>query len=162
MYKEEIERRHKAVEGLLKENPLIKDVDAARILGIGASSFRRYKSKILNPKQKLSDEVELNYYRKRHKELKSKIEELKDALLLKDEELKKYANMSEIRTIDSISVQSTDKREVVPVIVASDWHIEESVTADITNGLNEYNLKIAEDSIRQFFIKSCNEIQLVG
>ena len=159
MYKEEIERRHKAVEELLKENPSIKDADAAHILGIGASSFRRYKEKILNPKQKLSDEVELNYYRKRHKELKSKIDELKDALLLKDEELKKYANMSEMRTIDSISVQNTDKREVVPVIVASDWHIEENVTADITNGLNEYNLKIAEDSIRQFFSKACTEIQ---
>lgn len=159
MYKEEIERRHKAVEELLKENPSIKGADAAQVLGIGASSFRRYKEKILTPKQKLSDEVELNYYRKRHKELKSKIDELKDALLLKDEELKKYANMSEIRTIDSISVQNADKREVVPVIVASDWHIEENVTADITNGLNEYNLKIAEDSIRQFFSKVCTEIQ---
>jgi hypothetical protein len=159
MTRQEIEHKQRLVESLLKDNPNVTGTEASSILGISDDSFYRFKARILKPKKRLAEEVELNYYRKRHKELQSKITELKDALLLKDEELKKYANMAEMRTIDSISVQNADKREVVPVIVASDWHIEENVTADITNGLNEYSLKIAEDSIRQFFSKACTRIQ---
>lgn len=36
------------------------------------------------------------------------------------------------------------------VALASDWHVEETVTLEATSGVNEYNLTIAEDRIRQF------------
>ena len=36
------------------------------------------------------------------------------------------------------------------VALASDWHVEETVTLEATNGLNEYSLDIAANRIRQF------------
>lgn len=36
------------------------------------------------------------------------------------------------------------------VALASDWHVEETVTLEATSGVNQYNLTIAADRIRQF------------
>lgn len=41
--------------------------------------------------------------------------------------------------------------EAVAVVLASDWHIEEPVKKQSVNGLNEYNLQIAEQRINEFF-----------
>lgn len=45
----------------------------------------------------------------------------------------------------------TNDTESVAFAIASDWHIEEEVKSDSTNGLNRYNLKIAESCSKQFF-----------
>lgn len=42
-------------------------------------------------------------------------------------------------------------REATAVALASDWHIEESVDADAVNGVNEYNLQIAQKRVERFF-----------
>lgn len=47
-----------------------------------------------------------------------------------------------------------EKREAVPVFIASDWHVEERVDKDQVNDLNEYNLAIAEKRINHYF-ESC-------
>lgn len=159
MTKEEIDSRLNAVKELLKQNPNITGSEASKLLGIGDSSFYRYKDKIMSCKSTIDYDTQLNYYKKTCKELKSVIQELESALELKDAELRSYASLTSVHPVDDITVQSINKREVVPVIVASDWHIEETVTSEITNGHNEYNLSIAEDSIRQFFSKACLKIQ---
>ena len=41
--------------------------------------------------------------------------------------------------------------EATAVAVASDWHVEETVDKRTVNGLNEYNLDIAERRIQKFF-----------
>lgn len=50
-----------------------------------------------------------------------------------------------------LSVKKTAKSEAVAVALASDWHVEESVPADSTNGLNHFDLRVAEDRIDKFF-----------
>ena len=54
--------------------------------------------------------------------------------------------------------------EAVAVLCASDWHVEETITSASTNGLNEFNLGIAEDRIRKFFTSAVRltEIQRGG
>lgn len=42
-------------------------------------------------------------------------------------------------------------REAVAMSIASDWHVEETVTFEQTNGANEMNLKIAEERIDRYF-----------
>lgn len=44
-----------------------------------------------------------------------------------------------------------NKSEVIPIIIASDWHIEEEVRKITVNGLNEYTLEIAEQRAKTFF-----------
>ncbi len=53
-----------------------------------------------------------------------------------------------------VVIPRMDKAEAVAVALASDWHAEETVKSVSTNGLNEYNLHIAEDRIKRFFIKT--------
>lgn len=42
------------------------------------------------------------------------------------------------------------KREGIAIVLASDWHVEEEVKLEKTNGLNEYTLSIAWERIRRF------------
>lgn len=41
--------------------------------------------------------------------------------------------------------------EATPILVASDWHIEEQVRPEMVSGLNEYNLDIARERGDKFF-----------
>jgi hypothetical protein len=41
--------------------------------------------------------------------------------------------------------------EATAVVLASDWHVEENIDPETINGLNEYNLAIAEERARNFF-----------
>lgn len=64
----------------------------------------------------------------------------------------------------SIEVAMTDKAEAVAVAMASDWHVEETISAESTNGLNEFNLRIAKSRIEKFFttIARLTEIERHG
>lgn len=46
---------------------------------------------------------------------------------------------------------SSNDSEAVAVILASDFHLEEIVKPETVNGLNKFNLQIAEERSRQFF-----------
>lgn len=45
--------------------------------------------------------------------------------------------------------------EATGIICATDWHIEERIDRPTVNGLNEYNLEIADARIRRLWEKSC-------
>ncbi len=50
--------------------------------------------------------------------------------------------------------------ESTAVIVASDWHIEETVDKKKVNGLNEFNLEIADYRIKKFFENALKLIKI--
>ena len=55
-------------------------------------------------------------------------------------------------TRDTIVIpKSSKKSEAAVFAIASDWHIEETVDPDTVNGLNEFNLEIADQRIETFF-----------
>ncbi len=47
--------------------------------------------------------------------------------------------------------KSFNKSEATAILLASDWHYEENVKLSQTNGLNEFNRKIAKDRIEKLF-----------
>lgn len=49
--------------------------------------------------------------------------------------------------------------EGTPIIVASDWHVEETVTSAQVSGLNEFNLEIADARITRFWQASLKLVQ---
>lgn len=65
---------------------------------------------------------------------------------------------------ESIKPVKVTGGEACAVLMASDWHAEEVITLASTNGLNEYNLSIAESRIRKFFSASVKltEVQRAG
>lgn len=49
-------------------------------------------------------------------------------------------------------VKSEQERITIPIILASDWHIDEVVEKDAVLGLNEFNIDIAKKRINDFFV----------
>ncbi len=47
--------------------------------------------------------------------------------------------------------ESSNKTEAIAVVIASDWHIEENVKSESVNGLNNFNLNVADKRAEQFF-----------
>ena len=47
--------------------------------------------------------------------------------------------------------QKKSKNEAVAVALASDWHVEERVDADVVNGLNRYDLQVSAFRMQNFF-----------
>jgi len=89
----------------------------------------------------------------------SKIKQANTKLRYENKELKKRQsflegiNINEVESFDRFTIQSNNKlkEEVIAISTISDVHIEEPVVKSIVNGLNEYNLAIAEQRITLYF-----------
>jgi DNA-binding XRE family transcriptional regulator len=145
---------------VIRENAGATNEYIGKLLGVSEKTIRRYKKEInfVAPASTPQQEIDAVRQNTAYNNLKQKYNKLLQLLDEKDAALAQYESISEKPEDISLSVKKGKKREVVPVIVASDWHIEETVSAAITNGLNEYNLTIAEDSIKQFFDNACTNL----
>lgn len=147
---------------IIKDNPNKTNEALGDLIGVSERSVRRYKKEMMRKNAQLittSDEISNIRYKTAYNDLKVRYNKLLKVLDEKDQALERYEHLPKKPKHVDIPAKADSKHEVVPVIVASDWHIEESVSAAITNGLNEYNLQIAEDSIKQFFTKACALVQ---
>lgn len=65
-------------------------------------------------------------------------------------------------SVESINIKPNKegKSEATPVICWSDWHIEEEVLKGNINGLNEYNLEIADFRIQNLFKNTLSLVNL--
>ncbi|MBU3720752.1 MAG: hypothetical protein FGM22_08350 [Burkholderiaceae bacterium] len=64
----------------------------------------------------------------------------------------------------AFGIPESDRSEAVAVALASDWHVEETVEGVSVNGLNEFNLAIADERIAKFFrgVSRLTEIERHG
>jgi len=103
------------------------------------------KKTVADDKQKLADQ---SLFR----ELKAKYQ-----LLLKENDAleEQVANVLQMRkrvsTHQIVASKKSGHGEATAFIVASDWHMEERVTAESVYGLNEYSLEIAKARSDRFF-----------
>lgn len=70
-----------------------------------------------------------------------------------------------LRAVDSYVIEpryGAGTSEATPILVASDWHVEQRVTSNETNGLNEFNLDIAHERMERFFTAGLRLIQLLN
>jgi hypothetical protein len=93
---------------------------------------------------------------KKHEEAIKALAEQLDVALAVDRKRPKH--------IRPIEAEKGSETEAVAVALASDWHVEEVVRGESVNGLNEFNLGIAEKRIAKFFdgIKRLTEIEREG
>lgn len=87
---------------------------------------------------------ELNILKKKNSELLTEVEK-NIAIDKLYKELSKWGNKIKIEKPDGMKTAST------AVMVASDWHVEETVDPETVNYLNEYNIQIAEERAKKFF-----------
>lgn len=126
------------ISDLKKQHPDWGSARISRGLDLPETTVRRYIAKLkreIENKGDCSDCKRL--YRKDQEltELAKKVDEMSRELLKKDlqiEDILKIKN-SVVHAGDCV-IPTPLKREVVPVIVASDWHLEERVKASVTNG----------------------------
>lgn len=59
----------------------------------------------------------------------------------------------------TIVEEKSSPSEATAVILASDWHIEELVDPKTINGLNKFNLKIADSRVNNFFANSAKLVK---
>lgn len=81
----------------------------------------------------------------------------KDALTLAaglERQMQMLAEMPKVPAIQQFaSIPKGKSRGVAVVVPATDWHVEERIELETTNGKNEFNLDVAEDRIKQFYQK---------
>lgn len=75
-----------------------------------------------------------------------------EKLVLEIEAIKALSKNKSTSAFNIVPVE--DSTEAVAVVLASDWHIEEPVKKASVNGLNEYNLQIAEQRVKEFFVNT--------
>lgn len=85
------------------------------------------------------------------KRLKKKEEELNEAI-----DALKIKGGIELHEINPI--KNKKERQAVPIILYSDWHIDEVFTKESTLGLNEYNPEIAQHRADEMFCNTCKLI----
>lgn len=155
----------KAICEYIAAHPELSNVAIAKEVGTSEKTIRRYKkyltarNETVTTRQDPADAINVLRYKRAYSDLKQDYEAVLTELELKDSMLSHYVLLDECDKNTPVNINKTEERSVVPVIVASDWHIEETVSASITNGLNEYNIDIATDSAKQFFSNACTLVQ---
>lgn len=83
------------------------------------------------------------------KRTQEEVKRLTEALDLAQERNAVAEQLNELRPRVTIKAKKrgSDRREAVAVMMCSDWHVEEPVESEKVNGMNEYNLDIAEKRI---------------
>jgi hypothetical protein len=153
------------------------DKEMGEYLGMASGTVRNRRKKMnlikplsfYNPQAPIkakNTEEEIELYNERRHKNKQKRDENKqiDLLLDEKEKLQKELEASyKIKQgIDPYTFDykvSDNKGESIAVVVASDWHIEETVKPETINGLNKYNLSIAENRAEQFFQNALKMVQ---
>lgn len=112
---------------------------------------RSLKEKVMDSKEKVSVDLSLSRLKDSKRETDSQyrvalrkvadLEREKQAIL----DIKSGAKSFTIKPRKAI------KSEATPIWLASDWHVAEKVTLGQTNGINRYDLKIAQSRAEAFF-----------
>lgn len=97
----------------------------------------------------LSNKLESSGLKKRYKDSLEVIQDLTKEI----EAIQAIRQSEDIYTIVDEGDKSSQS-EATAIILASDWHIEELVDPKTINGLNKFNLKIAEGRANRFFANS--------
>jgi hypothetical protein len=93
------------------------------------------------------------------KESTTRYKEALKELRAKDEQLDAVLKLKETPQSFVISPSAKDgKNEATAFTLASDWHYEEEVRSGTVNGLNRFNLEIADKRISNFF---ANDVRLI-
>jgi hypothetical protein len=120
--------------------------------------------KVTSQNQTLSTEAELERdVRISSITQKSKKTDAKYRLLQKRLEEAETARdlVKKIEDVTTFEIKTTKSSvgEATAVVLASDWHSEETVRGEAVDGLNEFNLQIAEERIQTFFVSVAKLVQ---
>lgn len=154
-------KKEKTMDQYIKDNWAKDNVILAKELGVSESTIRRHANKlgltskkntVVPSKVLIQQDREKISYQESKKTLDKKYKYLLDENQRLDKELNASLLINQpIKTKQLALKADSGNSEVVAVVLASDWHIEETVDPKKVNGKNCYNLAIAEKRAEQFF-----------
>lgn len=133
----------------------------------GAIKHRAGKMKLPNKNKVLKEYDVSDEYKAREKKKEELNTKQKYDILFKkyEEVLKELHSVKSIAPVNTFEIpvyKPTGNNEATAVIVASDWHIAETIKPEEVNGLNEYTIEIAKKRAEQFFQNSVRMISIFG
>lgn len=156
---------------LTKQNP-----ELCKILGISEATLRRHARKMgLPPKvggghnkveyKKITakEAVALDKKKISEKNTSATLEKKYEYILKRHDELERTLSlMSNVKTIHSFNIKENkrEKSEATAIIMASDWHVGETVDTETIGGVNEYNREIAQKRGKQFFTNALRLLKI--
>ena len=134
-----------------------REQDAAQCVNCYKESRRRSvpAAHVKNDRERQALKDELSALQKKYGEALKTIDGLEHSL----------AASNVISSVDTYEIKphkGSGTSEATPVIVASDWHVEEEVKPETVSGLNTFNLDIAGRRITKFFQSSLRLMQLLN
>lgn len=141
----------------IKENWNKKTIrEVSQHCGISQTKAWEIAQKLGLKKDKVIPTLEQRRERKDRKSEQYQTQKQFDELIKKNDTLQVEleASLEMKKGINPLFIEkkvSSNDSEAVAVILASDFHLEEIVKPETVNGLNKFNLQIAEERSRQFF-----------
>lgn len=143
--------------------------ESARALGVHPGSIRKVRRRLKLPAFKPGpgdavarprDITDRDIAEERERDLERERDERKDRRAIRhllDENKRLAKELDTVRSARasrehlSLSGSALGDDDATAVVLASDWHIEEPVRSKDINGLNEFNLAIAEERVARFW-----------
>ena len=148
-----------------KQLELLKQTSDDKLLtmfpGYQRSFLRAEKRKLLikTPEQGITNDREKLAMKARGADTSKKYQKALDIINAQQKELDAITELKQHISTYKINPVKSLTSEATPIIVASDWHYEELVKPSTINGLNSYNLDIANQRIDRFFQ---NQLRLIN
>lgn len=93
-------------------------------------------------------------------DIAKKYDKVLDLLAKTEKERDAIKAIKHINTFTIKPKKITGRSESVAVLLASDWHVEETIHLSATNGLNEFNTEIAQRRASEFFSSGLRLIRM--
>jgi hypothetical protein len=112
------------------------------------------------PDAKVLIDRQLKHTRAEHDDLRRKYDAALNSISKLERELSSMGMLGD--SIDTYNIKAkhpSKTSEATPILVASDWHIDEVVTLAQTSGLNQFNPEICKQRVDRFWSASLNLIK---
>jgi len=110
----------------------------------------------------LKKDVQIGKLSIKNRELDKRVKLLIDMLEASDRELQACNELKNAEVTEIAYSKTRTKSTAIPVMVASDWHVDEIVTKENVNGKNEYNKEVAQTRAENFFRNSLSLLKIVN
>lgn len=149
----------KKIDDIIKwKSKGLSNVQVAKKVKVGTGTV----SNVIHS-QTVQDELLMRKLSMENRGFRSKYNDALKEIVKLQHELSLYVSSDDyIRCFDQINIKPKHggKGEAVAIINACDWHLEEEVTKESVNGVNEYNEKIADRRIKQFWSSAASLVDM--
>lgn len=151
-----------AINDFIRANPQLSLEEISAMTGLHPEAVRgrrrrmkfshmKVVKEVKTPEQLVKEAVIESTHSKKQKVTDSQFKVAISEIASLQKQLEVFKSIKEVNTYTIPRSKSVAGSEATAVVVASDWHYAESVDNEEVNGLNEFNLAVADTRAKNFF-----------